>query len=194
MDRNYNEILLVKALRRGDAKAFDGLFSIYGNRIYHFVYGYLKSKENAEEVVQEVFFRIWKNRKELKPELSFRAYLFKIAYNYILEFFERARRQQAYKDKLIEESVAFSPDFEERLDYQSLLDKVEYIIEKLPDRQREILIKRRKEGRSVKEIALDLSVSPKTVENHLTAALKKLKQEMGESNVSSMLFFSMFFP
>ncbi len=192
MDFENNELSLVKALKRGDVKAFDDLFSVYGNRIYYFTYGYLKSKEESEEVVQEIFLRIWKNRKNLKPELSFKAYLFKIAYHYILEYFERISRQQAYKDKIIEESIKIIPDINERLDYQILLEKVEIIIEQLPSRQKEILIKRRKEGDSVKKIALDLGISPKTVENHLTEALKNIKRQLGEKNTSGMLFFMLF--
>ena len=189
---NDDEILLVKALKKGDVKAFDKLFFKYGNRIYHFTLGYLKSKEDAEEVVQEVFLRVWRNRKSLKPELSFKAYLFKIAYHYILEFFTRISKQQAYKDKLIGESFNFTPELEKNIDYQYLLDKVDAIIQQLPGRQQEILIKRRKEGFSVKEIASELDISPKTVENHLTAALKKLKQELGENNISAILFFFLF--
>jgi RNA polymerase sigma-70 factor (ECF subfamily) len=169
------EALLVKALRNSDVQAFDELFSLYGSKIYNFTYGYLKVKEDAEEVVQEVFFRVWKNRKKLNPELSFRAYIFKIAYHYIIEFFEVVSHKRDYKDNLIEESVKFTPKLDERIDYQNLLNKVDEIIEHLPLRQKEILIKRRKEGQPIKKIANDLGISPKTVENHLTEALKMLK-------------------
>jgi RNA polymerase sigma-70 factor (family 1) len=188
-----NEILLVRALKKGDASAFDELFTIYGYRLYHFSYGYLKSKENAEEVVQEIFLRIWKNRKNLKPELSFKAYLFKIAYHFILEYFERIHKQQAYKDQLIEESVKFTASSEESLNYQLLLEKVDRVIDQLPPRQKDILIRRRKEGLPVKEIAIRLGIAPKTVENHLTAALKSIREHMGEDTISAMLFFALFF-
>ena len=167
-----DEIMLVKALKKGDVKAFDNLFSEYGSRIYHFTYGYLKSKEDAEEVVQEVFIRIWKNRKDLKPDLSFKAYLFKIAYNLIIETFQKVRREQAYKDTLIDEAIVFSPELEEQLNYQALLEKVEKIIDELPPRQKEVLVKKRIEGQSVKDISMQLGITPKTVENHLTEALK----------------------
>lgn len=192
MNPGENEILLLKALKKGDAKAFDELFSQYGVRIYHFTYGYLKSKEDAEEVVQEVFLRIWRNRKSIKPELSFKAYLFKIAWHFILEYFERATRQQAYKDQLIEESVHFTSGNEDRLNYQLLLEKVDQLIEQLPSRQKEILIKRRKEDIPVKEIAEQLGIAPKTVENHLTEALKTIRKKLGEDNISAMLFFALF--
>jgi RNA polymerase sigma-70 factor (ECF subfamily) len=187
-----NEILLLKALKKGNAKAFDELFSQYGIRIYHFTYGYLKSKEDAEEVVQEVFLRIWRNRKSIKPELSFKAYLFKIAWHFILEYFERASRQQVYKDQLIEESIQFTSGNEDRLNYQLLLEKVDQLIEQLPSRQKEILIKRRKEDIPVKEIAEQLGIAPKTVENHLTEALKTIRKKLGEDNISAMLFFALF--
>lgn len=192
MSPEENEILLVKALKKGDAEAFDRLFSLYGNRIYRFSLGYMKSKEEAEEVVQEVFLRIWKNRKTLNPELSFKAYLFKIAWHFILEYFEKADRRRAYQEQLIEESVNFTPGNEERLNYQLLLEKVEQLIEQLPPRQKEILVKRRKVGLAVKEIASQLGIAPKTVENHLTEALKTIRKQLGEDNVSAMLFFILF--
>lgn len=182
----------LSALKKGDVKAFDKLFANYGKRLYHFAYGYLKSREEAEEVVQEVFLRIWKTRKDLKPELSFKAYLFKIAYNYILELFKHVNRQQAYKHQILSETVDFTNDLNERLNYQLLLEKVDKIIDKLPERQKEIIIKRKKEGLPVKQIAAQLNIKPKTVENHLTEALKKLRTGLGKEDVSAMLFFCLF--
>ena len=183
-ERNY-----LHALKNGESKAFDRLFFIYGKRLYYFAYGYLKSKEEAEGVVQEVFLRIWRNRKQINPELSFKAYLFQIAYHYILEYFERANRQQEYKHRIIDESIQFTEDLNERLNYRLLLEKVEKLIDRLPPRQKEILIKRKKEGMPVKEIAMKLSISPKTVENHLTEALKKIKKDLNEEDISALLLF-----
>jgi RNA polymerase sigma-70 factor (ECF subfamily) len=192
--RDKNEIAeknLLSALKNGDVKAFDKLFADYGKRLYYFALGYLKSDEEAEEVVQEVFLRIWRNRKHLNPDLSFKAYLFKIAYHYILELFEHIKRKNAYKHKIIEESLVFTDETNERLNYQMLLEKVEMLIEKLPPRQKEILLKRKKEGIPVKEIAQQLGISQKTVENHLTEAIKNLKNELGKEDVS-VLFFCFF--
>ena len=189
---DISEKTYLSALKNDDVKAFDQLFAEYGKRLYHFAYGYLKSKEEAEGVVQEVFLRIWRNRKQLNPDLSFKAYLFKIAYHHILEIFEKNNRQQAYRHELIDETIQFTDETNERLNYQMLLEKVESLIEKLPPRQKEILLKRKKEGIPVKEIAKQLDISPKTVENHLTEALKNLKKGLGEEDISAMLFFMMF--
>ncbi|TKG97010.1 RNA polymerase sigma-70 factor [Puteibacter caeruleilacunae] len=177
------------ALKNGDTKSFDKLFSEYGKRLYHFSYGYLKSTEKAEDVVQEVFLRIWRNRHQLNPNLSFKAYVFKIAYHHILELFEQNNRQQVYQHQLLEESFVFNDDTNERLNYQMLLEKVENLILKLPERQRQVLLKRRKEGISIKEIASQLDIAPKTVENHLTEALKNIKKGLKEEEISELLFF-----
>lgn len=184
-----SEINCLNALKNGDSEAFDKLFAEYGKRLYFFAYGYLKSKAEAEEVVQEVFLRIWRNRQHINPELSFKAYLFKIAYHHILELFEQSIRQQAYRHKILEEAVEFTDETNERLDYRILLEKVESLIQKLPSRQKEILLKRKKEGIAVKEIAMQLGISPKTVENHLTEAIKNLKNGLGKDEISGIMFF-----
>ncbi len=185
---NTSEKELLYALKNGDVVAFDKLFAAYGKRLYHFSYGYLKSQEDAEEVVQEVFLRIWRNRKNLNPELSFKSYLFKIAYNYILELFEYVNSKNLYKHQIVEESFIFNDETNERLNYQLLLEKVEKLIEKLPSRQKEILQKRKKEGIPVKEIAEQLGISPKTVENHLTEAIKNIKSSLSKEDISALFF------
>lgn len=186
------EKIIVKALKNSNAEAFDQLFSFYGKRLFYFALGYLKSKEEAEEVVQEVFLRIWRNRKNLNPDLSFNAYLFKIAYHYILVLFEQVNRRKAYQHEIVTESVRFRDEINERLNYQMLLDKVEALIEHLPPRQKEVLVKRKKEGLPVKKIAAELDISVKTVENHLTEALKNIKKGLGEEELGAMLFFLLF--
>lgn len=191
LNRDTEKEYLV-ALKNNDIQAFDKLFKEYGKRLYYFAYGYLKSKTEAEEVVQEVFLKIWRNRKQLKPDLSFKAYIFKIAYHHILELFEQRTKKQAYQHEIVSEAISFTDDTNERLNYQLLLEKVESLIQKLPPRQSEILLKRKKEGIPVKEIARQLGISSKTVENHLTEALKTIKSGLGKDEISAMLFFSLF--
>jgi RNA polymerase sigma-70 factor (ECF subfamily) len=191
---HYSEANLINALKSGSSHAFDELFNQYGKKLYYFSLGYLKSKEEAEEVVQEVFYRIWRNRNELKTGLSFKAYLFTIAYRYILELFEKAGRERRYRHEIISESFEFSDELDKRTDYQSLLEQVEVLINRLPSRQKEIVIKKKKEGLPVKEIAEQLGISPKTVENHLTEAMKTLKSGLEkELKAGGMLLFILFF-
>ena len=183
INKSNTESDLIVKLKIDNIAAFNKLFQEYGKRLYYFAYGYLKSKEDAEGVVQEVFLRIWRNRKQLKPELSFKAYLFKIAYHHILELFEQRNRRLDYRSQIIDEAFTFKDEINERLNYQMLLEKVDSLIELLPPRQKEILVKRKKEGIPVKGIANQLDISPKTVENHLTIAIKKIKKGFGDKGI-----------
>lgn len=183
---------LIIALSKGNAGAFDKIFGIYGKRLYYFALGYLKSKDEAEELVQEVFYKIWKNRESLNPELSFKSYIFKVAYNHIQELFLKLAHERKYQNELIQTSVSFTTEMDDRINYQSLLDLVDQVISKLPARQREILIMRKKDERSVKEIAAVLNISPKTVENHITEAVKKVKSELASEQIGGLLFFFLF--
>jgi RNA polymerase sigma-70 factor (ECF subfamily) len=182
----------VVALKGDDAEAFNKLFGQYAKRLYYFSLGYLKSKHESEEIVQEVFFKIWENRKSLNPELSFKAYVFKIAYRRINEVFRKLALEQNYRHEVILHSLDQDNNLDERSDYHSLLELVETIVGNLPPRQKDIFIKRKQQGMSVNEIAQVLGIAPKTVENHLTEALKSIKGGLTKENAAGLLFFSLF--
>jgi RNA polymerase sigma-70 factor (ECF subfamily) len=191
IDENIEKSLVLE-LKQGNAKAFDQIFGFYGKRLYYFSLGYLKSKTEAEEVVQEVFYKIWKNRESINPGLSFKAYIFKIAFNHIQELFQRLTLENAYRHELIATGLSSNDELENRSNYQSLLELVDQLIARLPERQKEVLIRKRKYGHSMKEIANDLGISLKTAENHLTEALKKLKNNLSDENIAGLLFFHLF--
>jgi RNA polymerase sigma-70 factor (ECF subfamily) len=182
----------VIGLTQGNQEAFRSLFGEYARRIFVFARGYLKSNEEAEEVVQEVFTKVWNVRASINTELSFKSYLFKITYNYIRELFLKKARENSYKHDLLDFAVDFDNRTEEKIDYQSLLELVEDLIDRLPPRQREVIILKKKNGLPVKEIAELLDISPRTVEKHLSEALKFLKTELSEEHVAGLLFFSLF--
>jgi RNA polymerase sigma-70 factor (ECF subfamily) len=153
---------------------------------------YLRSTDEAEELVQSVFLKIWENRRHIDKELSFKSYLFTIAYNDICKFF----RKRSYLNKFISEKLyensQQSSITEESLDFQSVLTKVQLIIDKLPERQKNIFHKSRQEGKSSKEIAKELSLSPGTVDNYISQALKFIRKRLPEEDIAFLLCFSLF--
>ncbi len=88
----------VKKMKQGDAKAFDSLFNKYSQRLYNFSIKYLKSTEEAEEAVQEVFLYVWEKKYRLKPANSFNSYIFTIAYNIIKKHFIKKSKENAFKN------------------------------------------------------------------------------------------------
>lgn len=183
---------MIIALKKSDADAFDKIFQIYGKRLYHFSLGYLKSKQEAEEIVQDVFLKIWNNRKNINPKLSFKAYLFKIAYRQIAEIFRKISRNKAYVHEILEESIPFNDELNEKTNYQSLLELVENVVEKLPTRQQEVFTFHKSEGLTVAETAEKLGIAVKTAEHHLTAAMKSIKSALEKENLRGMLFFYLY--
>jgi len=147
------DIELVERLQKGDVEAFDLIYEKYSGKLYAFGLKYLKSTEEAEELVQSVFLKLWENYKILKKELSFKSYLFTIAYNDICKLFRKRNYRQKFIDDTLYENSQFSSEIEEGIDYHSVLEQVELIVNKLPEKQKTIFLKSRKEGKSTKEIA-----------------------------------------
>lgn len=186
------DYLAVKNLKQGNVSAFDDLFNKYSSRLYNFSLKYLKSEVEAEEVVQEVFLYIWDKREGLKPDNSFNSYIFTIAYNIIKKYFIKKSRDNAYKDDLIYTLLQQENNLDQSIDYKFLLEKVELIIHSLPNRRKEIFIKRKYEGLSVKQIATELGISPNTVENQLASAQAQILNELRKEKLAGLIFFMLF--
>lgn len=181
---------LVNQLRTGNILAFNQIFDLYSSKLFLFAKGYLKTVEDSEELVQEVFTTIWENRHQLRPELSFKSYIFTIAFNVIKKHFRRKTLFQKFANsELLEKSTL---ETVQEIDYNSLRIHVLQIADSLPEKRREVFIKSRFDGFSNKEIADQLGLSKKTIENHLNMALKEVKNQLNPKNLSSVLFFVLF--
>ena len=182
-----NEPQLVHNLSKGNLLAFNTLYKEYSGRLYRFALGYLKSEEEAEELVQEVFTKIWEKRASLKEELSFKSFLFTIAFNIIRKHF----RTKVYLSEYFKTGKNDDIDMQtsQNITYDSLYQYISELVNRLPNRRKEIFIKSRFEGHSVKEIAEELQISHKTVENQLTAALKFIRTNLNREKIPVVLFF-----
>ncbi|MCX6329721.1 MAG: RNA polymerase sigma-70 factor [Bacteroidia bacterium] len=185
-----NESLLVKSLSKSNLLAFNTLYNEYSGRLYRFAFGYLKSEDEAGELVQEVFTTIWEKRADLKEELSFKSFLFTIAFNIIKKHF----RTRTYLNEYFKKEIGDDLDMQtsQKITYDSLYQYVTELVNQLPERRREIFIKSRFEGLSIKEIAKKLGISHKTVENQLTDALKFIRTNLNKEIISAILFFALF--
>ncbi len=185
------ESKLVRSLAKGNILAFNTLFKEYGHRLYRFAYGYLKSEAEAEELVQEVFTIIWEKRAELKEELSFKSYLFTISFNMIRKHFRTKAQLSAYLQSGSKEETDFQTI--QDISYNSLLQYISELVNKLPEKRKLIFIKSRFEDKSIKEIAEELKISHKTVENQLTDALKFIRTHLNTERLVITLYFAIFF-
>lgn len=193
MKTNYiSETDWIIALKEGNLQAFNELFERYGKRLYHFSIGYLKSIENAEEIVQEVFMKIWDNRLELSAQKSIESYLFTIARNGILNTIRKSKSEQTYLNY-----VKINPGknvlLDEELNFNELEKAYHEAIEQLSPRRKEIFLLSREQALSNAEIAEKMSVSVKTVENQMTSAISEIRRNLRSLGFSWIIFLELFF-
>jgi len=189
----YREKEYVRKLKKGSFAAFDHLFSVYRERLYAFAIGYLKIEEDAKELVQDVFVKVWEHRHQLDESRSFNAYLFTIAKNTILNYFRKKANEQNYIEYIKKHTGLSVSPVEEKVEFSELQEKARTLIEQLPPRQKEIYHLSREEGLSNEEIAQALKISRKTVENHITLAMSYLREKLGQGSLIVLLFITLFF-
>lgn len=187
-----NDIELVERLQKGDVGAFDLIYEKYSGKLYSFGFKYFRSNADAEELVQLVFLKLWENHKNLNKVLSFKSYLFTIAYNSICNLFRKRNYQQKYIDDTVYKNSHSFSEIEDSIDYQSVLDQVQLIIAKLPERQKTIFLKSRLEGKSTKEIAKEVGLSSGTVDNYISEAIKFIRSKLSFKNLLVLLILSFF--
>ncbi len=186
---------LVSLLQKGDKEAFKLLFDKYATRLYQFSIKYLRDKEDTEDLLNEVFLKIWENRQCLKINSKFQSYLFTIAYNNIRQRFLKKGREEKYIRLFAEEYFVNSTDDEDKIDYLLFSQKLNEFIEQLPPRRKEIFILSFKEELKNKTISAKLGFSEQFVKNQLSIARKFILQRMSEFNrMAGILFFCLFTP
>lgn len=175
-DKDQQELL--KLLKQSDQKAFNTLFRLYGPKLYHFSYRYLKSTEEAEEIVQDTFMKIWEKRFLVDASYSFNGFVFTVAHNLILNRIRKMRNETHCKATLEKNTSTVRNDTEEKI----LLAEVETVLQEalveLPPKRKVIYQMIREEGKTYKQVAEQLNISVKTVESQMTEAMKHFKTKL----------------
>ena len=183
---------LLKQFKSNDKNAIDLLYTTYSRKLYKFAFSYLKTDEDALDVVQDVFVSLWDKRHNLKENTNLEAYLFTITKNSVISIFRKKISEKEYLEHLRRMAVAEYDENEEQYDYQRLSEKIQEIIGKLPEQRRLIFRMSKEKGQSNKSIAEELNISVKTVEDHMTKARRFIKKHLGESGFFALLFYELF--
>ena len=188
MNQPAEERHLVRQLKEGNQASFRVLYSTYAPKLFAFSKKYLHAHHDAEEIVQEVFLRIWEKRDNVDENQSFSSYVFQAAKHRIFNGFRKKVNEQAYLDFLMN-SGSFPGNFTElEVEYHEVKQKAELAINAMPPKRQEIFRLSRETGLKNKEIAEKLKISIKTVENQMGQALKFLKEELQEYQMLIFLF------
>ena len=169
---------LVVHLKKGSINAFNLLFARYERRLYAFAYSIFPSQEDVEEVVQEVFYKVWKNRHLLDEKMSFRSFIFTMSRNYLYNQLSKRVSETAYKHYYAKVTSNQVYDTEEVCNFDELKTTIQEIVNKMPEKRKQVFTMSRFEGLTNPEIAKQLNLSLSTVENHINLALKTLRQKL----------------
>lgn len=179
-DNYKSEKHLVEQIRKGDENAFERLFFKFFYDLCAYALQMTRSNEIAEDIVQEVFYKIWKGRRSWELNSSLKAYLFQSVRNEALNQINHEQFREDLRDEfanggekriVTQESDPHQPD-------KKLLRKIWSIVSEMPQRRRSVFVLYRKHGLSYKEIAEVLGISRKTVENHMGLALNDIREQL----------------
>ena len=192
IEDNITQDLLTR-LKNGDILAFDQIYTMYSHKLFSFVFNILKNESEVDDIVQEVFVKIWESRGKLVDYKLLNSYIFTIAYNNSIDLIRKRINNNKYLEHLkYSASINLTPNIVSQIEFNELKNQVDKLIAKLPDRQKQVYLLHKEEGLTYPEIAEQLGISKNTVENHMVKALKYLRQNMDNSLLLNMLFVSLF--
>lgn len=185
----------IKELRKGSHRAYNAIYDMYADKLFGFVFAHTKSRELANDLVQETFLKLWTMRESLSMEGSLLAMLFTISHNKMIDTFRAQINKVEFEDYIEFSENAELEDnaIERKIYYDDFLKALKLCKNLLPNRQMEIFEMSRENGKSIEEIASELKISEQTVKNQLTSALKTLRAELVKYNLVYLILIKICF-
>ena len=171
----------IRRLIASDEISFQIIYDIHSEKVYQLAFRFLKDNAWSEEIVQDVFLKLWLNRERLDEQGNIWLYLYVITKRLCLNKLREIRKSAVLFEKLIEGMEVADNQSEEQLMAKEMEQYAEKIVANLPKQQQLVFKLSREEGLSHNEIAKKLGLSPNTVKNHMVQALKALKASLQQS-------------
>lgn len=170
---NMNDKKLIGRLRKGSPKAYQYLFSEYYDWLCNYIFKLCKDRSLSEDIVQDAMVALWEKRNTIMITSSLKNYLFKTCHNQFLQHIRSQKVQFDTLDKIRWDVISEATLEDDLFDFR--MQKLNRLIDQLPPRCKEIFIQSKLEKKKYKEIALDMGISIKTVENQMSKALHFLR-------------------
>lgn len=184
----YIEIDILQKIAKGDESAFRQLFDKQWQNIYGVAFMLTKSAPMAEDMVQEIFMKLWIKREQLPEVENFRNYLFIVARNHIFNALKKKSTDILFTDHLFEYFHNTSETPEKKLLQKETEQIIDQVIERLPQQQKIIYRLSREEGLNRNEMAERLGIAPNTVRNHLVKALEMIRHKLQQGLTLMLLY------
>lgn len=176
-----DESRLIELIREGDPLSFEILFQKYYVRFYNFVLNLTKNPQTAEDIVQNVFMKIWINRKNLRPDQSIHNYIYVLSKHEVLNHI-RDRKVYTQVERLVMAEQPYEAVTDQTMDLKELDDRIRKFIAAMPEQRRKVFLLSRYRGMGNKAIAELMGLSVRTVDRHINLALTSLRKEFLKIN------------
>jgi RNA polymerase sigma-70 factor (family 1) len=195
IDNPVEEKELLKNLSNGSTLAFEKLYLKYSARIYGNIIKLVKATDVADDILQDVFVKIWEKRASIDPEKSFKTYLFVCSRHMVIDFFRKVSLEQLAENFLSENGSELYSHVEEDTVFRETGKALDKIIDQLPEKRKMIYKLCKVEGLSYKAVSEQLNISISTVHDHVVKAGRFVKKELmvHEGNTLTGLIFLLLF-
>ncbi len=181
---------LVSFLREGNEDALKLLYDNHVRKLHYFILRTAKSQQLAEDVVQDVFIKIWENRLQIDPEQPFKTYLYTIAKRHLLNLLKRVQHEADILDEIRKYTIPLENTTELHIEYSESNGILNEAISKLPPQCREVFIRCKMQGHSYKQVAAQLGITEGTVNGQMVKALRSIKEYITFKNTIVLLLAS----
>ncbi len=188
--KNEKELLILAA--QADEGAFTMLFHLYKNKLYAYLFRLTESDTLSEDIVQDVFMKLWNDRQTLSSIDNFGSYLFRMSKNHAINYFKRMAQETLIMAEMYGRNSYVHNETQDIIALKDVEKLLNAILEKLPAQQKIVYHLSREEGRTHDEIANLLKISPNTVKNHIVQAMSTIRTQL-RMHADTMLLVSIMF-
>jgi RNA polymerase sigma-70 factor (family 1) len=190
---NENLKLLIKQLQQGSEQAFTHLYDKYSKQLYRNILRLVKEEDIAEELLQDLFLKIWESRENINHEKSFKSFLYKVAENLVYGHFRKIAKDNRLIASLVMSYVEFDTNVEDAIITKENHDLLKKAIEHLSPQRKHIYTLCKLDGKSYEEVSSELGISVSTISDHIVKANKAVKKHFySNQNVAIILIASQF--
>ena len=173
---DYEEKDLLHRLKNDDRNAFIAIYEFYRQPLRAYIFRYVKAPAYAEDILQDVFLKLWEIRSRINPDLSFKAYLYRITRNLVYKFLKKIASDESLVDTILHH---YQPDEKQpqlKLEWKEYEQKISEAILQLPPKRQIVFVMCREQNKTYDEVATELGISRNTVKEHMVLAMKNITE------------------
>lgn len=186
------EAELITQLKASSHRAFNEIYRLYAGRLYAFCMEYCKIREDAEEIVEDVFVKLWTIRKSIRQEETLKSLLFTISHNLVINAYRRTVNSLDYAEYVEITDTLSADNPSNKIEYEEFVKRLRLELSYLPETKQHVIHMSRVEGLTNKEIAIKLGLSEQTVKNQLSLGLKQLHKKLSPLSPLLCCLFELF--